>query len=1124
MQESSDCSGQGWGRCWHLYPVRLCHVLLHQELHILPTGGALSCQNSQRNSQRSVHPQPPTISRFCQFPVWNSLSAGFFWQKSVFHAWETRNNCWCFVAVDCDWTLTDQFINNQNESEPGKKKSVEFWNLKMDISNTVFRFLLSSVSFQHCRFFHSCTHCAFNVFVASSHFEMTQCTLNYMRMSLEKGRETRASIVIQDCVMLRSFISVVALESEPHSDITFVNSSVNKTNVVAKGPVGWVINNCSVVIGHSRHFRSPCKGMMKISGAGYVRIHNSRISADRSMKNNKCVVHIVGKPSLTVVEVNHSTLVGTVGAIHGGLIKCDQVTKFEVVDSLFTATRWSHPPVSGGFFYFKEGNLLMNNVTFDVTSLVFKARVSVLLVSDSGDTRLTGVSLLCPASFSVDHHGGDLFQRDCVAQCDKDWYSLDQGFGLLKSSWKRDTSNVQKQEYKIESNASKVSCLPCPIGAHCRHQTIQSLPNYWGYVDSEHRVNMMRCPDGYCCSGNNDCRGIDSCRTNRTGKLCGKCRQGMTESLLSSKCVDQMKCQTARILGVYIACVVIYSFGVLLIGPLKKCARFLLKKVWGVVKRRCQCKKEQIKVTSSEATVDTKQGKPRREKNNDNNLKEDNKKAMRDREQQDSDDKQISDHQEKSHAEHEEDEGTSLEYLQILFYYVQDASLFRVHLATQDVSDDSVILKIFHFSPDFLTLHSKVSDLCISFGTAVSKVLFKSLFGSCVMAFLFVLYILQKICSLVCCKNSHCWKSIRAQLMQALFVTLLFSYQKLVTGAFILIQCVKVGEANVLYIQGNIQCYNWLQWLALFYIVFFLCPILIVMSHAVFWLRDKQISARQFVLYCLFPTPGVLIPVAQHARKLYSQLLEMSMKPGTKSLPQQNVELENGDKNATEEAREDAIYPKFVRPVRPVIWFMTSFLASDTSTQTERQTNTHMKTHSTSHTTADLKHKHTACEGEIFHALLRPYRHLTACGISFTWLGIHNMYRLTLVALNTRIADTISRLFGMTSLLVMLSLAVFFLRPYKDPRRNQALMMSCAANISVAMLNICRAGLATFDCKNNCSAKALLIQAMGVGEKFLLEYIPWVGVALLLLNPVWDELDRKAKNEQKSVFRRNRWG
>ena len=77
-------------------------------------------------------------------------------------------------------------------------------------------------------------------------------------------------------------------------------------------------------------------------------------------------------------------------------------------------------------------------------------------------------------------------------------------------------------------------------------------------------------------------------------------------------------------------------------------------------------------------------------------------------------------------------------YLQILFYYVQDAVLFKVKLPTDNVSKtESFIVKILQFSPEIFAVYTNYSDICFTYGgSAVSKMTMKSVLGPCVILFL----------------------------------------------------------------------------------------------------------------------------------------------------------------------------------------------------------------------------------------------------------------------------------------------------------------------------------------------------------------------------------------------------
>ena len=193
-----------------------------------------------------------------------------------------------------------------------------------------------------------------------------------------------------------------------------------------------------------------------------------------------------------------------------------------------------------------------------------------------------------------------------------------------------------------------------------------------------------------------------------------------------------------------------------------------------------------------------------------------------------------------------------MKYVQILFYNVQDAALFNVQLQGEDQQDESIVVKILQFSPEVLTtLYTHVSDLCfISGTTSVTKILFSSLFGPCVMIF-------------SCIIGKSC-KMFRARLVQKFLLVILFSYQKLSIDAFTLIQCVDIENSTVLHVHGDIECQTWWQRATEVYIYFSIVSVFIVLSHAPFYVEDKTMSVKMFILGCLLPVP---VMVAYHMRR-----------------------------------------------------------------------------------------------------------------------------------------------------------------------------------------------------------------------------------------------------------------
>ena len=86
--------------------------------------------------------------------------------------------------------------------------------------------------------------------------------------------------------------------------------------------------------------------------------------------------------------------------------------------------------------------------------------------------------------------------------------------------------------------ATGFQCLMCPFGANCS-KNIAAKPNFWGFEISKHppALKFTVCPTGYCCpSKQSKTFEYNGCLGNRTGVLCGRCRQGFTETLYSAQC------------------------------------------------------------------------------------------------------------------------------------------------------------------------------------------------------------------------------------------------------------------------------------------------------------------------------------------------------------------------------------------------------------------------------------------------------------------------------------------------------------------------------------------------------------------------------------------------------------
>lgn len=79
-------------------------------------------------------------------------------------------------------------------------------------------------------------------------------------------------------------------------------------------------------------------------------------------------------------------------------------------------------------------------------------------------------------------------------------------------------------------------------------------------------MTFIRCPDGYCCIGDEStdwpCTSIASCGGNREGRLCGRCMSGFSEAYGTLACVPNERCNE---IGMFLGIVVL---GATVVGAL----------------------------------------------------------------------------------------------------------------------------------------------------------------------------------------------------------------------------------------------------------------------------------------------------------------------------------------------------------------------------------------------------------------------------------------------------------------------------------------------------------------------------------------------------------------------------
>ena len=90
--------------------------------------------------------------------------------------------------------------------------------------------------------------------------------------------------------------------------------------------------------------------------------------------------------------------------------------------------------------------------------------------------------------------------------------------------------------------------------------------------------------------------------------------------------------------------------------------------------------------------------------------------------------------------------------------------------------------------------------------------------------------------------------------MAVVMEVLLLGYESLAETALKLMNCVSIGSGKWLFIDANVPCMQWWQYLLLAYIAIFLIPFIIVLYYGSYQLQRSS----TFIAACMIPLPFII--------------------------------------------------------------------------------------------------------------------------------------------------------------------------------------------------------------------------------------------------------------------------
>ena len=467
------------------------------------------------------------------------------------------------------------------------------------------------------------------------------------------------------------------------------------------------------------------------------------------------------------------------------------------------------------FFRTKESMIIFNSSTFNTGIFLYSESGGPLKLENTSMTSLTFYRSTYPI---VDISSGGFVDMDKTSRitCSEGQELLPENgthFVYMEKNNSICLLNVTVLKYSCKSCptgyyslqtgvseglvvTSTAVCHPCPFGATCIESNIAAKPHFWGYLTQGHPplLQFISCPEHYCPSTAST--GYNSCRGNRNGTLCGQCAKGFTETLFSSECRKSTECND-------------YSVWIVTILLTMALALYLL------------IKPPILHILGNQILWFKKRGENQGGEELD---------AIDDGEHSDSG------------------------YIKITFYFYQAAETVMVGPVEELIGK----IPLIHFIISAYNFHiqSVNQGLGCPFAglTAVTKELVLSVTVFLTMANVVVIYVVQLVINAFMGKE----KPSLIHYMAVIMEVLLLGYERLAETSLKLMRCVSVGSGKWLFIDANVPCMQWWQYLFLAYIGIFVVPFIIVLYYGSSKLYRSSITAGEFLAACMIPLPFLI--------------------------------------------------------------------------------------------------------------------------------------------------------------------------------------------------------------------------------------------------------------------------
>ena len=653
------------------------------------------------------------------------------------------------------------------------------------------------------------------------------------------------------------------------------------------------MTNDTVMLVTDTHFRQNAAGEnWHKTIPGWFECRDNQLRLNHSLING--VISLVGKGGAVRIQKGNVTFKNchfsnNTALLLGGAMFVDRSGHAEIIDTKFENSPVKHHALQGEFFY-STGSVTIRNVKF----IVHSAEDHLSILRHSGEHWSLNVERMwfeCPVGHSLmmvnttSHkidHGVGLIRSHKLDQmyyycqtCGNKQYSVDKGslnYTLTDNTTEYYTLLINGEQpfkrHSVSFQYSNITCQDCPYGGDCENG-LRAVANFWGYRH-QNSVAFQHCPQDYCCS-TTMCSAINECEQYRHGRLCGQCISGYSEALFSSKCVPDSTCTHNNwlvpftlIMGLIYASFLVFQRDVrLFLSSWKedydRCVVYFGRRREENTVHNTQISTElttyQTNIYDADEDIDMSQ--------NTDSLQQQSE-GLADKLEGDAVMAEVAVTTEQS------------SYLIILFYYFQDALLLHINTVyTKSISKlekqvKALLIGLFRFRLDF---YQFFDDICLFPGMQpITKVFFKTFFVFYIVILFGMLYSLSRVYCFIKKKRvgieihkvDKQKKAMLSKLASGFVLALLFTYQKMATATFKLLNCVPVADSSVLLLDGTEECFQPWQYGVMAYAFTCMVPFSLILMLGPPLIKRKKISLTGFFVGCIFPLPVLIVWLIKH--------------------------------------------------------------------------------------------------------------------------------------------------------------------------------------------------------------------------------------------------------------------